>query len=95
MVPGGQRLILEPQVPVREKLDWVKGELQTQHGTVRSSWRKEGDSLLWEFSIPANMTAEVCFPAAIDKNKVKGCFLRTTVDQPVYEMGAGSYRFEM
>ncbi|MBN2295275.1 MAG: hypothetical protein JXM70_22785, partial [Pirellulales bacterium] len=29
-IPGGQRLILEPQVPMREKLDWVEGEMKTQ-----------------------------------------------------------------
>jgi alpha-L-rhamnosidase len=57
--PGEGRLILNPAVPVAEDLDWVNASLMTRHGKVESSWKKDGNAVTWNFSVPPNTSATV------------------------------------
>jgi alpha-L-rhamnosidase len=57
--PGEGRLILDPAVPVAEDLDWVSASLMTRHGEVESSWKKDGNAVTWNFSVPPNTSATV------------------------------------
>jgi alpha-L-rhamnosidase len=59
---NADRLVLAPAVPRTEKLDWVKASVKTMHGTVESAWKLEGEKFTWNFTIPANVTAEICIP---------------------------------
>jgi len=57
--PGEGRLILDPAVPVAEDLDWVNASLMTRHGKVESAWKKDGNAVTWNFSVPPNTSATV------------------------------------
>lgn len=48
--PGYERVRIAPMPDAR--LDWLKAELEARHGTVSSSWQKEGDRWRYEISTP-------------------------------------------
>jgi len=100
--PGFKKIIIKPAVV--GDLTWVKCSYDSIHGTIGSNWKREGDRLTMDVTIPINTTATVHVPAedaaavteggnTIDKAKgVK--FLRMENNAAVYEIGSGSYRFE-
>ena len=47
-----------------DDLDWVRAEIGSMHGHIRSAWWREGDKLHLDISVPANTTARVCVPTA-------------------------------
>jgi len=59
-------------------LPWAKASLRTPRGEIISEWRHDGAQAVWTITVPANCTAEVRFPA----------------EQPVREVGSGTYTFE-
>ena len=87
-----------------EGLTWADTHYDSIHGKIVSNWKREGDKLTMEVTIPANTTATVHVPAkdaaavteagnAIDKAQgVK--FLRMENNAAVYAMGSGTYRFQ-
>ena len=58
--PGFSRIILKP-IPDR-RLGFVKAELKTPAGLVKSNWKYEGDKWIWNFTIPDGTVAEVTVP---------------------------------
>jgi alpha-L-rhamnosidase len=72
-------------------------------GRIETAWKKSGDKLTLNVTIPANTTATVLVPAknadTITESgkplaKVMGVkFLRMDGDRAVLEVEAGSYRF--
>ena len=60
--PGYSKIQLKPY-PI-EGLDYVKCAYNSVSGRIESSWRREGNHFEWDFTIPANTTAEVCLPTA-------------------------------
>jgi len=99
--PGFKQIIIKPAVV--GDLTWVKGHHDSPYGRIVSNWKREGDKLTMEVTIPANSTATVYVPAkdaagVIESNKqaakahgVK--FLRMENNAAVYAVGSGSYRF--
>ena len=58
--PGFSRIVLAP-VPDK-RLGFVDAEYDSAAGKIRSSWRYEGDTWIWEFSIPEGAVADVTIP---------------------------------
>ena len=75
--PGYRKIQLKPY-PIKG-LDFVNCSYESVSGRIESNWRRDGDRLEWNITIPANTEAEVWIP------NVKGYEIRT--------LGSGRYRF--
>ena len=60
MEPGYSKIQLKPY-PI-EGLDFVNCAYNSVSGRIESNWKREGNLFEWNFTIPANTTAEVCLP---------------------------------
>ena len=60
--PGYSKIQLKPY-PI-EGLDVVNCAYNSVSGRIESNWKREGKRFEWDFTIPANTTAEVCLPTA-------------------------------
>ena len=58
--PGFSRIVMAP-VPDK-RLGFVDAEYHSAAGLIKSSWRYEGDTWIWEFSIPEGAVADVTIP---------------------------------
>ena len=58
--PGFSRIVLAP-VPDK-RLGFVDAEYDSAAGKIRSSWRYEGDTWVWEFTVPVGAVADVTLP---------------------------------
>ena len=58
--PGFRHIIMKP-VPDK-RLGHVNAEYNSAAGLIRSAWRYEGDSWIWEFTVPEGATATVTLP---------------------------------
>lgn len=84
-------------------LDWVRGEYDSIHGTIRSAWKRDGADWIYEFTVPANTTATVILraraPAAVREGAVPAAdapavqFVAARSDTVELRIGSGSYRF--
>lgn len=96
-VPNGKRMLLAPAVPKTGKLKQTKASLKTPAGTVKSVWTLNEGLFKWEFTVPANVTAEVRIPAK-DPSNVKWAEqmkqVRTEEGFVVYEAAAGTYSIQ-
>ena len=45
-----------------KSLDWAKATYDSPAGRIVSGWRYDGDVVIYEFEIPANLTADVTLP---------------------------------
>jgi len=100
--PGFKRILIKPAVVA--DLTWVKCGYDSIHGHLDSYWRRDGDQLTMEITIPANTTSTVYVPAkeanqvtesgkpAAQAEGVK--FLRVENNAAVYVVGSGTYRFQ-
>lgn len=57
---GYSHIRLQPRIP--EGLSHVNATHRSPYGLIESRWRIDGDTMHWQFTIPANTTAEVCIP---------------------------------
>ncbi len=100
--PGFKKILIQPAIV--GDLTWVKCGYDSLHGRLDSHWRKDGDKLTLEVTIPANTTSTVYVPAknanevtesgkaAAEAEGVK--FLRMENNAAVYAVGSGTYRFQ-
>jgi alpha-L-rhamnosidase len=99
--PGFKRVIIDPR-PV-DGLDWAKATYDTIRGPVSSEWRRDGEKLEFNVTIPANTTALLRIPAANPKEvlesgrPVAGAkdvrLVKHGAGPAEYEIGSGGYRF--
>jgi alpha-L-rhamnosidase len=85
-------------------LTWVKTHHDSFYGRIISNWKREGEKLIMEVTIPANTTATIFVPArdaagvkesGSTIEKVKGViFLRMEKNAAVYTVSSGTYRFQ-
>ena len=100
--PGFKHIIIKPAIV--GDLTWVKCHHDSPYGRIVSNWKREGDKLTMEVSIPANTTATLYIPtqdaARVTEggntiDKVKGVkLLRMENNAAVYGVGSGTYRFQ-
>jgi alpha-L-rhamnosidase len=90
--PGEGRLILDPAVPVGEDLDWVNASLITRHGKVESAWKKDGDAVTWNFSVPPNTSATLQPPRGAVLEKMIGGDAAIISSDAGTVVSSGTYR---
>ena len=99
--PGFQHILIKPSVV--GDLSWVQAHYDSPYGRILSNWKREGDQLSMEITIPPNTTATVFVPAK-DPSRVTESghptdkavgvkFLRMENNAAVYAVGSGVYRF--
>jgi len=99
--PGFKNIILKP-IPV-EGLDYVNAEYHSVHGLIKSSWKKEDNSFIWDITVPCNTTATVYIAAPPEKevtesgksaSSAEGVkYIDTDNGYVVYQVGSGNYHF--
>ena len=101
--PGFKRFIIKPYVPEND-LDWVDASIHTIHGTISSSWQKRANVTIFEITVPTNTTATVYLPvnqgAIVTEGgkplqKANGIKLLESDNEPIFELGSGSYKFSV
>ena len=96
------RIMLRPQIPAG--LDWVKTSHQSIRGEIVSNWSINGETRVFEFTIPVGVTAIAEIPARAEETLTEGgkalsespeikC-LESTSSLHRMELGSGTYRFE-
>jgi alpha-L-rhamnosidase len=100
--PGFKKIIIKPEMA--GDLTWVKGHHDSPYGRIVNNWKREGDKLTMDVTIPLNTTATVHVPAkdaagvtesgkpAAKSDGAK--FLRMENGVAVYEVGSGVYCFQ-
>ena len=78
--PGYERIIFAPQFPAG--LDHVAGSIRLEPGTVASAWRRDGNVIRLELTIPENSTGLLRLPAGWG-------------DAPHGELGAGHHELHL
>ena len=99
--PGFKNVIIKPAIV--GDLTWVKAHHDSPYGRIVSNWKRDGNKLSMEVTIPANSTATVYMPTASvadvrenGKNitKVPGVtFLRMESGRAVLTVASGHYSF--
>jgi alpha-L-rhamnosidase len=99
--PGFRHFTLRPGIVRR--VDWVRCSYNSPYGKILSNWKRDGDKLTMEVTIPANTNATVYVPArdaaAVTEGgkimgKVKSVkFLRMENGAAVCALGSGTYQF--
>ena len=74
--PGFRHIIMAP-VPDK-RLGSISAEFKSAAGLIKSSWKYEGDTWVWKFSIPEGAAATVTLPGESESR----------------EYGSGSYTIE-
>ena len=84
-------------------LTFAQARYESMYGTIKSSWKKDGDKMLVDVSIPANTTAVVVLPFADIKDVAEGgsrleeaegiARYENTEDGVRIELGSGDYSF--
>ena len=67
--PGFKHIIMKP-IPDK-RLGHVTAEYRSAAGLIKSAWKYEGDTWIWEFTIPKGVTATVTLPGEV-KSKEYG-----------------------
>jgi alpha-L-rhamnosidase len=58
--PGLKHFTLAPQIP--GKMAWAKIAHESPYGKIISSWKRDGDRIRWEVTVPPNSTATALIP---------------------------------
>ena len=72
--PGWKHFILQPQPDFAGNLTWAKGYFDSPYGRIESSWKIDSDKVIYNFTVPANTTADCKLIAnsAVAKISVNG-----------------------
>jgi alpha-L-rhamnosidase len=100
--PGFKHILVSPR-PVGD-LKYVRAWHRTLYGTIRSSWRRDGDKFTLDVTIPANTTATIYVPTTDParvlesgqpaRNSRSLRFIKTEAGSAVFEAGSGRYSFQ-
>ena len=100
--PGYKKIRIAPVI--RDGLTWANTRYDSIRGRIISNWKREGDKLTMDVTIPANTTATLFIPAkdaaavtesgqtAAKAERVK--FLRAEGAIAIFETGSGDYHFQ-
>lgn len=100
--PGYQKIKIAPVI--RDALTWANSRYDSIRGRIVSNWKRQGDKLTMEVTIPSNTTATIYIPTT-DINTVTEAgqpvakaadvkFLKMDAGAAVYSVGSGTYRFQ-
>ena len=98
--PGFKHVIIKPAMV--GDLTWVKAHHDSPYGRIVSNWKREGDRVTMDVTVPPNSTATIYVPArAAGDVTVNGkdltradhvTFLKMEKGKAVLRVGSGSYR---
>lgn len=99
-----QQIVIKPEImKPGTGFDWVKSSYDSIRGTVSSAWKRSGDAIELEVTIPPNCKAVVHVPARSGADVTEGGkpaaeaegvkFLRMENGRAVFEIGSGRYAF--
>jgi len=91
--PGFAEIGIRPVMP--KSLTFVEATQETVKGRVAVRWRREGETVTVDVTVPVNATAQVMLPAA-RREAVKAsdaAFLRMEEGRAVYAVGSGRTLF--
>jgi len=60
--PGFKTFLLRPYPDPTGQMTWAKGHYDSMYGKIESSWKVEGESMVYEFTVPANTSANLDLP---------------------------------
>jgi alpha-L-rhamnosidase len=99
--PGFRTILIDPIV--RDGLTWANASYTSINGPIATSWKRTGNRLALQVTIPANTSATIGVPATNEEavrvgrkpiTKAKAVkYLRTENDKVWLEVGAGTYKF--
>ena len=91
-------------MPADKGLTWVKGSLDTLHGTIVSEWRVEDGRLRMNVTVPPNTTSRLHLPTKDGRSVREGAqpaaaapgvkALGTQNGRAVFRLEPGRYVFE-
>lgn len=98
--PGYKHTLIRPRIG--GGLSYVRASYESLYGKIASAWELKGEKGQLEVTIPANTTAEIYIPAAIEGRKTKsvqasdGIVMsgKSGAGDLIYPVGSGTYRFE-
>jgi alpha-L-rhamnosidase len=62
--PGFQRFVVKPGVTNDPSLTWARCSYESEHGTIKTGWRRESGRFELDVTVPPNTTAIVHVPAS-------------------------------
>lgn len=99
---GFDKIVLRPRPDAR--LTRARASYRSVHGTISSDWSYDGRKFEWTINVPVNTTARVCVPSNTSDEVTEGSepapqaegvkSLQVEPGCAIYEVGAGTYRFE-
>jgi alpha-L-rhamnosidase len=100
--PGFKRFFLAPSLP--KDLESAEIGFESVHGRIASAWKREGDKIVWNVTVPWNTTATAHI-LAVSKDAITESgqpldeaegvkFVKMEDARAVCELASGSYTFE-
>ena len=98
---GSDRLAIRPFVPA--KIAWARARYQSTVGLIESDWQRGAATTIYDFTIPANMTATIDIDSAASQaatvNGVSASHapgvIATQIDGNKLTMTVGSGKYEV
>ena len=96
---GFNKIIIQPQTA---NLQWAKASYKSVLGKISVDWKKTGDLLTLDVTIPVNGSAMVYIPGKLPEIKEGGRvvskvsdinFIKTENNNSIFKIGAGKYHF--
>lgn len=98
---GFDQIVIRPQTPTG--LDWVKSSYKGVRGTIVSNWKRTGQTLTFDLTIPGNANAQVVLPALSGEAVSEGSHrlkdtpgvskVQVTTQGVQFYAGSGTYSF--
>jgi alpha-L-rhamnosidase len=93
---GFKKIWMEPVFP--EKLTHVNASYESPYGTIVSRWKREGNKLVWNITVPANTTATVKLPAKfgvkVDASLPGVRNVKESAGSLIVELGSGAFTLQ-
>lgn len=103
--PGFKHFILSPVTDPTGEMTFAEGYYESLYGRIESSWKVSGETVIYEFTVPANTTATLRIPVrSLDDIKENGTGLEHAEGISDIKLangavecllGSGHYRFEV
>lgn len=100
--PGFKKIIIKPEIV--GDLTWASASYHSIHGKILSDWKREGDQLIMNITVPVNTTATIYIPADGLNSVYEGgqpagqaaqiSYIKQVRDKYLFEAGSGTYHFK-
>jgi len=102
--PGFKKFILTPTPDPTGEMTWVKGHYDSMYGKIESGWTIDGDTMIYDITVPPNTSAKLFLPAISESGfqetgssteQPQGWKLNGYEDgRVIMTLGSGKYQFE-